>query len=56
MADTHDPAVADKPASSPTNDKQFEAHRRTFDGMLGMFKWLIIAVAFILLGMLVFLR
>lgn len=31
-------------------------HRRTYDRMIGMFKWLIIAVAFILLGLLVFLR
>ncbi len=42
--------------SSPANNAQLEAHRRTFDRMIGMFKWLIIAVAFILLGMLVFLR
>ena len=38
------------------NIEQLETHRRTYDGMIGMFKWLIIAVAFILLGLLVFLR
>ena len=41
---------------STANAAQLEAHRRTFDRMIGMFKYLIIAVAFILLGLLVFLR
>jgi len=51
MANQPPPAT---PAAA--NTEQLEAHRRTFDGMIGMFKWLIIAVAFILLGLLVFLR
>jgi hypothetical protein len=59
MADHQDPAMANQPppaTPAAANAEQLEAHRRTFDRMIGMFKYLIIAVAFILLGLLVFLR
>lgn len=37
-------------------DRAIKDQRRTYDRVIGMFKWLIILVAFILLGLLVFFR
>ena len=53
-----DPAVAENPVAAPVggSDTPPDYNRRTFDRLIAMFKWLIILVAFILLGMLVFLR
>lgn len=47
-----------RPVAEPRDytDKALPDQRRTYDRMIGMFKWLIIAVAFILLGLLVFFR
>ncbi len=51
-------ATPTTPGRNPDTSPQttLNDHRRTYDRMIGMFKWLIIAVAFILLGLLVFLR
>ncbi len=54
MANQPAHTVKTVPDTSP--EATLNAHRRTFDRMIGMFKYLIIFVAFILLGLLVFLR
>lgn len=52
MDHPQDPKVAEQtPPRQTLND-----HKRTYDRMIGMFKWLILLVAFILLGLLIFFK
>lgn len=52
MDHPQDPKVAEQtPPNNTLND-----HKRTYDRMIGMFKWLILFVGFVLLGLLIFFR
>lgn len=37
--------------ANPTNDKDFEAHRQTYDGFLKFLKWNIIALVVVVLAL-----